>query len=84
MIAAAIGSSLFLSSCNTFLGMGRDFQRLGQGFENSVNKAIAITNKFAKTASTETLYKMELAFEKASKLEWMFWDSAYNKEQWKI
>jgi len=27
---------------------------------------------------------MELAFEKSSKLEWMFWDSAYNKEEWKI
>jgi predicted small secreted protein len=35
MIAAAFGSSLLLSSCNTFLGMGRDFQRLGQGLENT-------------------------------------------------
>jgi thiaminase/transcriptional activator TenA len=25
-----------------------------------------------------------VAFAKASKLEWMFWDSAYNKEEWKI
>lgn len=35
MIAVALGSSLLLSSCNTFLGMGRDFQRLGQGLENT-------------------------------------------------
>lgn len=35
MIVAALGSSLLLSSCNTFLGMGRDFQRLGQGLENT-------------------------------------------------
>lgn len=35
MITAALGSSLLLSSCNTALGMGRDFQRLGQGFENT-------------------------------------------------
>ena len=56
----------------------------GEDFENSVNQAVLITNKFAETASAETLEKMELAFTKASKLEWMFWDSAYNKEQWKI
>ena len=37
-----------------------------------------------KKASDEILEKMELAFKKASKLEWMFWDSAYNKEAWKI
>lgn len=56
----------------------------GEEFEISVNTAIAITNKFAENASSETLLKMEAAFEKASKLEWMFWDSAYKKEQWKI
>jgi len=28
-------AALLLSSCNTFVGMGRDFQRLGQGFENA-------------------------------------------------
>jgi thiaminase/transcriptional activator TenA len=56
----------------------------GAAFEKSVNTAIAITNKYAQQASGETLKNMELAFEKASKLEWMFWDSAYNKEGWKI
>ena len=56
----------------------------GEDFENSVNMAVEIVNKYAQTASIEVLQKMELAFEKASKLEWMFWDSAYNKEQWKI
>ncbi|MDA7881148.1 entericidin [Akkermansiaceae bacterium] len=35
MIAFAAVGSLLLSSCNTFVGMGRDFQRLGQGFENA-------------------------------------------------
>ena len=56
----------------------------GEEFENSVNKAIEITNKYAKNASSDTRSKMDLAFEKASKLEWMFWDSAYNQETWKI
>ena len=43
-----------------------------------------ITNRFAQNASDERLKEMELAFEKTSKLEWMFWDSAYKKEEWKI
>jgi len=33
--AVSLGASFLLSSCNTFLGMGRDFQRLGQGLENT-------------------------------------------------
>jgi thiaminase/transcriptional activator TenA len=56
----------------------------GKEFATSVNNAIAITNKYATNASDDVLKKMETAFEKASKLEWMFWDSAYNKEAWKI
>lgn len=56
----------------------------GEAFEASTNTAIEITNKHAVAVSEEGQQKMELAFEKASKLEWMFWDSAYNKEQWKI
>ncbi|MEM9884618.1 MAG: thiaminase II [Bacteroidota bacterium] len=56
----------------------------GEDFANSVKKAIAITNKYAKSASDEVLQKMNTAFEKSSKMEWMFWDSAYKKEQWAI
>ncbi|HDZ05972.1 hypothetical protein LCGC14_0121830 [marine sediment metagenome] len=56
----------------------------GEEFAASVNQAIAITNTYAANASDDVLQKMEEAFVKASKLEWMFWDSAYNKEAWKI
>ncbi|MDY0781441.1 thiaminase II [Tenacibaculum sp. IB213877] len=56
----------------------------GEDFAKSVQKAVEITNKHAQTASDEILTKMEMIFEKASKLEWMFWDSAYNKESWKL
>ena len=56
----------------------------GEAFAASVNQAIAITNTYAANASDDLLQKMEEAFVKASKLEWMFWDSAYNKEAWKI
>jgi len=51
-------------------------------FEAAVNQAIAITNDYAKNANEETLKRMEDAFMKTSKLEWMFWDSAYKKEAW--
>lgn len=56
----------------------------GEDFAQSVKGAINIANKHADTANKTTLNKMNVAFEKASKLEWMFWDSAYKKEKWGI
>jgi thiaminase/transcriptional activator TenA len=56
----------------------------GEEFSKSVMQAIQITNNYALKASDETVQKMNNAFKKSSKLEWMFWESAYNKEQWKI
>lgn len=53
-------------------------------FEAAVNQAIAITNAYAQTANDETLALMEDAFLKTSKLEWMFWDSAYKQEEWPL
>lgn len=53
-------------------------------FAAIVQQAIDIANAYALTASPENLAKMEEAFIKTSKLEWMFWDSAYKKEAWKI
>lgn len=35
LIILSATAALLFSSCNTFIGMGRDFQRLGQGFENT-------------------------------------------------
>ena len=56
----------------------------GEDFATSVNHAIDITNMYAEDANDKTLLRLITAFRKASQLEWMFWDSAYNKEQWKI
>lgn len=56
----------------------------GEDFAQSVQQAVTITNRYAENVNEVTLKKMNLAFEKASKLEWMFWDSAYHKEAWKI
>ena len=55
-----------------------------EDFANAVLNAIEITNRHAEKAPEEVLNKMDLAFIKTSKLEWMFWDSAYTKETWKI
>ena len=53
-------------------------------FALAVQKAIDIVNTYALTASPQSLAKMEEVFIKTSKLEWMFWDSAYKQEAWKI
>ncbi len=53
-------------------------------FAAAVQQAIDIANTYALTASPENLAKMEEAFIKTSKLEYMFWDSAYKQEAWKI
>lgn len=53
-------------------------------FAAAVKQAIDIANTYARTASPESLAKMEEVFMKTSQLEWMFWDSAYTQEAWKI
>jgi thiaminase/transcriptional activator TenA len=56
----------------------------GEEFATSVAKAIEITNKYAARASAENLKLMEEVFLKTSRLEWMFWDSAYKQEKWAL
>lgn len=53
-------------------------------FAHAVQKAIDIANSYALTASPENLAMMEEVFIKTSQLEYMFWDSAYKQEEWKI
>ncbi len=53
-------------------------------FAAVVQQAIDIANDYALTASSGNLAKMEESFIKTSQLEWMFWDSAYKQEAWKI
>ncbi len=55
-----------------------------ESFANSTARAIAICNQLASNTTEEIRLKMTEAFVKASKMEWMFWDSAYNLERWKI
>ena len=54
------------------------------GFEKSNQLCIDICDELAAKASPEIRRRMTDVFVLATKLEWMFWDSAYNLEQWKI
>lgn len=51
-------------------------------FEESVNKVIAIADDVADDTTAAIRARMHQAFERASVLEWMFWDSAYRLEAW--
>ncbi len=53
-------------------------------FEASVNYVIQIADQEAEKASVRELELMNQVFYRASQFEWMFWDSAYQLEQWAI
>lgn len=56
----------------------------GEEFSLLVNKAIDICDDVASHCSEQQRAQMTAAFVKASKLEWMFWDSAYQMETWPV
>ena len=53
-------------------------------FEASVNYVIDVVDKSAQKVSVQELELMKRVFYRASQFEWMFWDSAYRLEKWKI
>ena len=57
---------------------------VGEEFEKSVEKVIGICDELAERCTEEQQNAMTEAFVTCSKLEWMFWDSAYRLEQWKV
>ena len=54
----------------------------GEAFSASVDRAIALTDEAAEGASEAVRQRMTEAFVLSSRLEWMFWDSAYRMETW--
>lgn len=56
----------------------------GEDFAELVEKAKNITNELADEASHKNKQAMKEAFIYSSKLEWMFWDSAYQQESWPV
>ncbi|MDE7345636.1 MAG: TenA family protein [Muribaculaceae bacterium] len=55
-----------------------------ESFALSTAKAIDICDQLAANTTEVIRDKMTEAFVMATKMEWMFWDSAYNLEKWKI
>ena len=53
-------------------------------FAAAVQGVIDVVNVVANQASAGELKQMNQVFYRASQFEWMFWDSAYHLEQWKI
>jgi thiaminase/transcriptional activator TenA len=54
----------------------------GDEFDAAVTRAIGITEAIATQASEADRGRMRRVFELSSRLEWMFWDSAYRLEAW--
>ncbi len=55
-----------------------------EAFADGVRKVIRICDQLAETATPAVRAEMLEAFFRASKLEWMFWDSAYRREIWPV
>ena len=56
----------------------------GEEFQEAARKAIAATDRAADNASPALVARMHEAFTTATKLEWMFWDSAYRQAAWPV
>lgn len=53
-------------------------------FEAASARAIAICDRLAGSATEAVRRRMTEMFTLCTRLEWMFWDSAYSMEKWKI
>jgi len=56
----------------------------GEEFAEAVASMIAATDRAAAQASPTTLARMHDAFTQATRLEWLFWDSAYRDASWPL
>lgn len=56
----------------------------GKDFEQATARAVAHLDRLASAASDGTRAQMYHAFNQAARMEWMFWDSAYNLQQWPV
>lgn len=56
----------------------------GEDFEKSVNHAISICDELADKCTNEQREAMTDAYIMCSKMEWLFWDSAYRLEEWPV
>ena len=56
----------------------------GDDFHDAVKAVVETTDRVAAKASPDTLKAMHAAFTRATQLEWMFWDSAWNLGDWPV
>ncbi len=56
----------------------------GEEFGAAVERQIAIADRLAEEAAQQTVVAMATAFHRCTRLEWMFWDSAYRMEGWPV
>jgi thiaminase/transcriptional activator TenA len=56
----------------------------GDEFHVSVRAVIGAADEAAAGASAPLQQRMQRAFERATQLEWIFWDSAYRLESWPV
>ena len=54
----------------------------GEEFHTAVRNVIATVDKVAARCDADTLAKMHAAYSMGAKLEWLFWDSAYQQREW--
>ena len=53
-------------------------------FEASTRRAIEICDELAEKTGEDTRRRMTEIFVQCTRMEWLFWDSAWNLETWKI
>jgi thiaminase/transcriptional activator TenA len=56
----------------------------GEEFAAAVDQAIAICDRIAENSTEATRQKMTEAFIMASRMEYHFWEAAYELKKWKI
>lgn len=56
----------------------------GDEYGNAVLKAIGICDEIAAACTEKQRQAMTRAYVTCTKMEWMFWDSAYKLEQWPV
>jgi thiaminase/transcriptional activator TenA len=56
----------------------------GEEFHTAVRAVIDAADEAAANASASLQQRMHHAFERATQLEWIFWDSAYRLESWPV
>ena len=54
----------------------------GEEFHTAVKNVIATIDRVAERCDADTIEKMHQAYRRGAELEWLFWDSAYQKNGW--